>query len=151
MKKVLFISYFFPPSAGAAAKCTARCAKYLREFGYEPIVLAPEPRTFAEDPLSMGVDPSFDDEIPRDLRVYRVPPCEPFELLRLLKKLKLLWVFHFFVRPDERLDLVARGDREGARRRAERERGPDLPEPRPVEHVGDRLRAEIGPAEAARV
>ncbi|MGO8702923.1 MAG: glycosyltransferase family 4 protein [Candidatus Brocadiia bacterium] len=103
MKKVLFISYFFPPSAGSAAKCTAPVAKYLREFGYEPIVLAPEPRTFAEDPLSLGVDPSGDAEIPRDVRVCRVPPCEPFELLRLLKKLKLLWVFHFFARPDERL------------------------------------------------
>jgi len=103
MKKALFISYFFPPSAGAGVQRTARYAKYLREFGYEPIVLAPEPRTFAEDPLSMGVDHSFDDEIPRDLRVYRVPPCQPFELLRLLKKLKLLWMFHFFVRPDERL------------------------------------------------
>jgi len=103
MKKVLFISYFFPPSAGSAAKCTAPFAKYLREFGYEPIVLAPEPRTFAEDPLSLGVDHSGDAEIPRDVRVYRVPPCEPFELLRLLKKLKLLWVFHFFARPDERL------------------------------------------------
>ena len=103
MRKVLFISYFFPPAAGAGVQRTARYAKYLREFGYEPIVLAPEPRTFVEDPLSMGVDHSFDDEIPRDLRVYRVPPCQPFELLRLLKKLKLLWVFHFFVRPDERL------------------------------------------------
>jgi glycosyltransferase involved in cell wall biosynthesis len=100
---VLFISYFFPPSAGAGVQRTARYAKYLREFGYEPIVLAPEPRTFAEDPLSLGVDHSFDGEIPRDLRVYRVPPCQPFELLRLLKKLKLLWMFHFFVRPDERL------------------------------------------------
>jgi len=103
VRKVLFISYFFPPAAGAGVQRTARYAKYLREFGYEPIVLAPEPRTFVEDPLSMGVDHSFDDEIPRDLRVYRVPPCQPFELLRLLKKLKLLWVFHFFVRPDERL------------------------------------------------
>jgi glycosyltransferase involved in cell wall biosynthesis len=103
MKKVLFISYFFPPSAGAGAKCTAPFAKYLREFGYEPIVLAPEPRTYAEDPLSLGVDHSLDGEIPRDLRIYRVPKCEPFGLLRMLKKLKLLWVFHFFVRPDERL------------------------------------------------
>ena len=103
MKKVLFISYFFPPSAGASAKCTAPFAKYLREFGYEPIVLAPEPRTYVEDPLSLGVEHSSDGDLPRDLRIYRVPPCEPFALLRLLKKLKLLWVFHFFVRPDERL------------------------------------------------
>jgi glycosyltransferase involved in cell wall biosynthesis len=103
MKKVLFISYFFPPSAGAGAKCTAPFAKYLREFGYEPIVLAPEPRTYVEDPLSLGVDHSLDGEMPRDLRIYRVPNCEPFALLRILKKLKLLWVFHFFVRPDERL------------------------------------------------
>jgi glycosyltransferase involved in cell wall biosynthesis len=103
VKKALFISYFFPPAAGAAVQRTARYAKYLRNFGYEPVVLAPEPRTFADDPLSMGVDHSFDDEIPRDLRVCRVPPCQPFELLRLLKKLKLLWAFNFFVRPDERL------------------------------------------------
>ena len=151
MKKVLFISYFFPPSAGAAAKCTAPVAKYLREFGYEPIVLAPEPRTFVEDPLSLGVDPSCDAEIPRDVRVCRVPPCEPFELLRLLKKLKLLWVFHFFVAARRAAHLVAGGDRERARRGAGRERGPDLPEPGPLEHFAGGLRAEIGPAEAARV
>jgi len=103
VKRALFISYFFPPAGGAGVQRTARFAKYLPDFGYEPIVLAPEARTFQEDPLSLGVDFSFLEELPRKLRIYRVPPCQPFALLRLLKKLKLLWIFSFFVRPDEKL------------------------------------------------
>ncbi len=103
MKRVLFISYFFPPAGGAGVQRTARFAKYLRDFGYEPIVLAPEETTYRRDPLSFGVDESFLSELPKDLCIYRVPACQPFGLLRLLKKLKLLWIFHFFVRPDEKL------------------------------------------------
>ena len=103
MKRVLFISYFFPPAGGAGVQRTTRFAKYLREFGYEPIVLAPHPSTYRLDPLSLGTDPSFLKELPQDLRVYRVAPCQPFGLLRILKKLKLLWAFNFVVRPDEKL------------------------------------------------
>lgn len=102
-KRVLFITWFFPPSAGAGVQRTARFVKYLRDFGYEPIVVAPKEDTYRRDPLSFGEDRSFLSEIPADVKVYRVPACQPFGLLRLLKKLKLLWLWSFFVRPDEKL------------------------------------------------
>jgi glycosyltransferase involved in cell wall biosynthesis len=102
-KRVLFIAWFFPPSGGAGVQRTARYVKYLRDYGYEPIVVAPYADTYRRDPLSLGEDRSFMAEIPRDVKVHRVSACQPFALLRLLKKLKLLWLWSFFIRPDEKL------------------------------------------------
>lgn len=42
MKRVLIISLSFPPSNAAAAQRPYFLAKYLKEFGYEPIVLTAE-------------------------------------------------------------------------------------------------------------
>ncbi|MDA3885283.1 MAG: glycosyltransferase [Candidatus Delongbacteria bacterium] len=39
MKKVLIISYYFPPNAGAHVQRITKFAKYLSCFGYEPIIL----------------------------------------------------------------------------------------------------------------
>ncbi len=39
MKKVLIISYFFPPCNFVGAERTAAWAKYLNEFGYYPIII----------------------------------------------------------------------------------------------------------------
>jgi hypothetical protein len=39
VRKVLILSYYFPPNAGAHVQRVAKFAKYLPEFGYEPVVL----------------------------------------------------------------------------------------------------------------
>jgi glycosyltransferase involved in cell wall biosynthesis len=102
-KRVLFIAWFFPPSAGAGVQRTARYVKYLRDFSYEPIVVAPAEDAFRRDPLALGEDRTFLSEIPPDVKVYRAPACQPYGLLRLLKRLRLLWLWSFFIRPDEKL------------------------------------------------
>ena len=42
MKKILFITYMFPPIAGSGIQRSLKFIKYLPEFGIEPIVFAPE-------------------------------------------------------------------------------------------------------------
>jgi len=102
MKKVLFVSYTMPPYAGAGAQATTHYVKHLREFGYEPLVLTVAESAWERDPLRPGPTPEFMGELPQDLAIYRAPAFQPFGLLRVLKRLKLLWLFRFFVRPDEK-------------------------------------------------
>lgn len=40
MKRILFISYFFPPLGGPGVQRVQKFAKYLPEFGWEPIVIS---------------------------------------------------------------------------------------------------------------
>ena len=42
MKKVLVISYHFTPDAAVGAVRSAKFAKYLPQFGWEPIILTVE-------------------------------------------------------------------------------------------------------------
>lgn len=42
MKKVLIISYYWPPSGGIGVHRCLKFAKYLRNFGWEPVIYAPE-------------------------------------------------------------------------------------------------------------
>ena len=39
MKKVLIISYFYPPANFVGGQRTAAWAKYLHEYGYYPIII----------------------------------------------------------------------------------------------------------------
>jgi len=71
MKKVLIISYFFPPMGGSGVIRVAKFTKYLRDFGYEPYVLTVEKGFY---PLK---DPSLLAELPKDLKIERVSYFEP--------------------------------------------------------------------------
>lgn len=103
MRRVLFLTYTMPPYGGAGAHASTHFVKHLRAFGYEPIVVTVDGEAWGRDPLRSGPDPSFLRELPDDLHIYRTPAFQPFGLLRRLKQLKLLWLYHFFVRPEERL------------------------------------------------
>ena len=42
MKKVLVITYYWPPSGGAGVQRWLKFVKYLRDFNADPIVYIPE-------------------------------------------------------------------------------------------------------------
>lgn len=55
MKKVLIITYYWPPSGGSGVQRWLKFAKYLPEFGWQPIVYTPRDSEFA---LKYGDDDS---------------------------------------------------------------------------------------------
>jgi hypothetical protein len=66
------IAYHFPPVGGAGVQRTVKFVRYLREFGYEPVVLT--------GPGGGGVeakDETLVGELPASLEVLRVPGPEP--------------------------------------------------------------------------
>jgi glycosyltransferase involved in cell wall biosynthesis len=77
-KKVLIISYYWPPSGGIGVHRCLKFAKYLRDFGWEPIVYAPKNAAY----------PYFDEtnfkDIPEDITILKKPIIEPFNLFKKL-------------------------------------------------------------------
>jgi glycosyltransferase involved in cell wall biosynthesis len=52
-RKVLVVSYFFPPLGGAGVQRVLKFVKYLPEHGYEPIVLTTRSRDYPAKDLSL--------------------------------------------------------------------------------------------------
>lgn len=71
MKKVLFITYIFPPTAGAGVQRSLKFVKYLPSFNYQSFVITP--KKAAED----AQDESLLKEIPPQTKVYRTFSFEP--------------------------------------------------------------------------
>jgi glycosyltransferase involved in cell wall biosynthesis len=57
MKNVLFIVYYFPPMGGSGVQRPLKFVKYLRNFGWNPIVLRPE----------TGIYKVFDESLQKEL------------------------------------------------------------------------------------
>ncbi len=45
-QRVLIIAYYFPPLGGSGVQRPVKLARYLKEFGWEPVVLTPEPGAY---------------------------------------------------------------------------------------------------------
>lgn len=78
MKKVLVISYYWPPSGGVSVLRSLKIVKYLRSFGWEPIVYAPSNAHYPY--LDNG---GFED-IPDNITILKRRIIEPFTLFKLL-------------------------------------------------------------------
>ncbi len=78
MKKVLIISYYWPPGAGAGVFRWLKFCKYLPEHGWQPIVYTPS------NPETPETDASLMDEIPETVSVIRRPIWEPYGLYKRL-------------------------------------------------------------------
>ncbi len=77
MKKVLIITYYWPPSGGAGVQRWLKFAKYLPDYGIEPLILTVDPQ-YASYPQ---VDKSLEKEIPPNLKIFKT---RSFEALRIL-------------------------------------------------------------------
>lgn len=76
MKKVLVILYYWPPAGGSAVQRWLKFSKYLRDYGWEPIIYAPENAQYPE------TDEELLKEIPEGLKIIRRPILEPFDLYK---------------------------------------------------------------------
>lgn len=90
-KKVLVVTYYFPPSGGAGVQRTLKFVKYLPAHGWQPVVLT------ARDADYPAYDPTLEREVPAEARVYRTPIMEPYRLYRRLTGR----------RADEAMDIVS--------------------------------------------
>ncbi len=80
MKKVLIITYYWPPSGGAGVQRWVKFVKYLVKLGIEPFVLTVHP-DFATYPQK---DASLSSDIPDNVQVFY---AKSFELYSLYKKI----------------------------------------------------------------
>ena len=72
MKRLLIVTYYFPPAGGVAVQRVLKFVKYLRDFNVEPVVLT----------VSNGAYPKLDHaleaEVPEGVAVYRTASLDPF-------------------------------------------------------------------------
>ncbi|RAI89299.1 glycosyltransferase family 4 protein [Algoriphagus yeomjeoni] len=74
-KRVLIITYYWPPSGGSGVQRWLKFAKYLPEAGWEPVIFTPENPDFDLK------DKTLEKEISKDLEVMKFPIWEPYQLL----------------------------------------------------------------------
>ena len=82
MKKVLIITYYWPPAGGPGVQRWVKFVKYLRDFGVEPIIYTPPNPTYPR------LDPHMVAEVPEDLTVLKTKIFEPYALASLFSKEK---------------------------------------------------------------
>lgn len=80
MKKVLIITYYWPPSGGAGVQRWLKFAKYLPEFGWQPVILTVDPR-YASYPQR---DESLSHEVGPDCLVYTTKSFELYNFYKLV-------------------------------------------------------------------
>lgn len=81
MRKVLIITYYWPPSGGAGVQRWLKMSKYLPEFGIMPVILTVDPE-YATYPAT---DHSLMSEVPEDMEVHRTKATDYFRLLSRAK------------------------------------------------------------------
>ena len=126
MHKVLVVTYYWPPAGGPGVQRWLFFVKYLRDFGFEPVLYLPETPHY---PLT---DPDLEREVPENLTVYRSQFWEPYAWARLFGRKKagrissgiiqrrnpglverlLLWARGNFFIPDARKFWVKKAVRE---------------------------------------
>ena len=72
MKKVLIITYYWPPSGGAGVQRWLKFAKYLRYFGWEPVIYTPL------NPGFSLIDETLQADIPEGIEVIKTAIWEPY-------------------------------------------------------------------------
>lgn len=75
-KRVLIITYYWPPSGGITVLRCLKIAKYLRNFGWEPVIFT------AKDAHYPSIDPSNNSDVPAGIEIIREPIWEPYTLYK---------------------------------------------------------------------
>jgi glycosyltransferase involved in cell wall biosynthesis len=78
MKRVLIITYYWPPNGGAGVQRWLKMAKYLPEHGWQPVIYTPS------NPEIITADPGLGREIPAMVEVIKRPINEPYTLYKRL-------------------------------------------------------------------
>lgn len=77
MKKVLIITYYWPPGGGAGVYRWLKMTKYLHQFGWEPVIYTAES---ADYPV---IDETLYDDVRKEITVLKHKIFEPYNLYRI--------------------------------------------------------------------
>ena len=105
MKKVLIITYYWPPSGGAGVQRWLKFVKYLQGYGWEPVIYTPE------NPESPINDPTLEKDIPQGITVIKTLIWEPYlfykKLMGQKKEEKINAAFLSESKKPKRIEKVA--------------------------------------------
>ena len=76
MKRLLIISYYWPPSGGAGVQRWLKFSKYLREYGWEPVIYT------AKNPEVPAIDLSLEADVPENMEIIKTKIWEPFSIYK---------------------------------------------------------------------
>src|SRR4051812_47618816 len=76
MNKVLILTYYWPPSGGAGVQRWLKFVKYMRDFGWEPVVYTVKN---GEMPV---IDESLQKDVPAKLTVLKTSIWEPYSIYK---------------------------------------------------------------------
>ncbi|KUY31129.1 glycosyltransferase family protein [Elizabethkingia ursingii] len=79
-KKILIITYYWPPAGGPGVQRWLKFAKYLPENNWEPIIYTPENPSY---PL---LDESLVKDVPKNIQIIQNKIWEPYQLAEKLNK-----------------------------------------------------------------
>lgn len=78
MRRVLVITYYWPPTGGSGVQRWLKFAKYLPSQGWQPVIYTPS------NPEQIAVDESLLAEIPDEVEVLKRPIREPYAIYHKL-------------------------------------------------------------------
>lgn len=109
LRKVLIITYYWPPAGGPGVQRWLKFAKYLPEFGIEPIIYTPE------NPSYPVIDKSLLTEVSPGLKVVRTKIWEPYQIAEKLNPKNKNYKAGHFENPDKqslltKLSVFVRGN-----------------------------------------
>jgi glycosyltransferase involved in cell wall biosynthesis len=76
VKRVLIITYYWPPSGGAGVQRWLKFSKYLPEFGWQPVIYTPDNPDFSIK------DESLLKDIPKKAEILQTKIWEPYSLYK---------------------------------------------------------------------
>lgn len=79
-KKILIISYYWPPAGGPGVQRWLKFVKYLPEFGWEPTVFIPE------NPSYPIVDDTLEKDVSKNLEIIKTKIWEPYQIAEFFGK-----------------------------------------------------------------
>ena len=74
MKKILIISYYWPPNSGSGVQRWLKFSKYLLNYDCKPIVVTPE------NPYIELKDSELVKEVSNKIEVIKLPIWEPYSI-----------------------------------------------------------------------
>ena len=77
-KRVLIITYYWPPTAGSGVQRWLKMSKYLPQYGWQPVIYTPE------NPEAGMTDESLLRDIAPEVEVIKRPILEPYAVFNAL-------------------------------------------------------------------